>query len=105
MSGRSCARCDTQQIFTVLVLAEGRRQAFELVAVYESLVEGYFLDTGDLQPLAVLDGLHELGGVDQAVVSAGVEPGIAPAEPFYRQLAVLEIALVDVADLELAAPL
>ena len=47
------------------------RQCLEPVAVYESRAEGYFLDAGDLQPLAVLDGLHELGGVEEIAFRKG----------------------------------
>ena len=53
--------------------------------------------------LPVLDGAHELAGLEQAVACAGVEPGEAAAEPLDGKLAALEISAVDVGDLQLAA--
>src|SRR3546814_11089674 len=51
----------------------------------------------------MLDGLHELRGVDEAVVGAGVEPGIAAAEALHLQLPDLEVAAVEIGNLQLAA--
>src|SRR3546814_20017306 len=51
----------------------------------------------------MLDGLHELRGVDEAVVGAGVEPGIAAAEALHLQLPGLEVAAVEIGNLQLAA--
>src|SRR3546814_11286099 len=51
----------------------------------------------------MLDGLHELRGVDEAVVGAGVEPGIAAAEALHLQLPGLEVAAVEIGNLQPAA--
>src|SRR3546814_18347282 len=51
----------------------------------------------------MLDGLHELRGVDEAVVGAGVEPDIAAAEALHLQLPGLELAAVELGNLQLAA--
>ncbi len=45
----------------------------------------------------------KLRRLEQAVVGAGVEPGVAAAHDLDVELAQLEVALVDVGDLELAA--
>ena len=41
---------------------------------------GHFLDARDLESLPLLDDAHEVGGVEQRVVGAGVQPGGAAAE-------------------------
>jgi len=44
------------------------------------LAVGDFLEAGDLQALALLDGLEEAGGLEQRFRRAGVEPGETAAE-------------------------
>ena len=51
----------------------------------------------------MLDGLHVLRGFQQAVVGAGVEPGETATEALDIQVAALEVGIVDVGDLQLAA--
>ena len=74
----------------------------QLVPVDEALEVGDLVQAGDLKPLPVLDRAHEFGGLQQAVVRAGVEPRIAPAHSLDVEVAALEIGLVDVGDLQLA---
>src|SRR3546814_4610954 len=94
---------DVQQVLAVVVLAQRLGEAAELVGGDEALAPGDLLQAGDLQALAMLDGLHELRGVDEAVVGAGVEPGIAAAEALHLQLPGLEVAAVEIGNLQLAA--
>src|SRR3546814_11724454 len=63
---------DVQQVLAVVVLAQRLGEAAELVGGDEALAPGDLLQAGDLQALAMLDGLHELRGVDEDVVGAGV---------------------------------
>ena len=65
-------------------------------------MQGDLLEAGDLQALAVLEGLHEGRGLEQRIGRAGVEPGESAAEPFDVQGVVLEIDAVEVGDLVLA---
>ena len=60
----------------------------------EALAEGDFFDASDLEALAPLDGLDELRRLDQRIVGAGVEPGMAAAQMLDRQFAALEITAV-----------
>ena len=53
---------------------------FDLPRDDEPHVVGDFLDAGDLQPLARLDRLDEVGGLHQRLGRAGIEPGEAAAE-------------------------
>jgi hypothetical protein len=82
------------------LLAHG---AAELILVDPAVEVGDLLRTADLEPLALLDGLDELTGLHQGLVGAGIEPGGAAADAAQVQLAALEIAVVEVGDLQLAA--
>ena len=78
-------------------------EAAELVGVDIAEAVGDLLGAGDLEALAVLDGLDEVGGVEQGVVGAGIEPGEAAAEDLGAEFAAVEVPGVDVGDFELAA--
>src|SRR3546814_2164562 len=94
---------DVQQVLAVVVIAQRLGEAAELVGGDGALAPGDLLQAVDLHALAMLDGLHELRGVDEAVVGAGVEPGIAAAEALHLQLPGLEVAAVENGNLQLAA--
>jgi hypothetical protein len=64
-------------------------------------VIGNLFDAGDLETLAQLDGLDERGGLEERLVSAGVEPREASRERLDAELAAGEVLAVDVGDLEL----
>lgn len=64
---------------------------------------GDLFEAGDLEALAGLDGLDEGRGLQQGVVGAGVEPGVAAAHGLDVELVAREVGLVDVGDLELTA--
>lgn len=53
--------------------------------------------------LPLLDGADEFARLQQAVMRAGIEPGIAARHAFDLELAEREIGVVDVGDLELAS--
>ena len=63
---------ETQQILAIAVLGQRRRQLLDLLGVYPFLAEGYLLGAAHLQTLALLQGGNKAGGVEQAVVGAGV---------------------------------
>ena len=85
-----------------VVVGELARQVLDLRGRDESHPVGDLLDAGDLEPLPGLDGLDVVGGLDQRLGRAGVEPGEPAAEPLDAELAALEIVAVDVGDLQLA---
>ena len=61
------------------------------------------LETSDLEPLSVLDGGDEVGGVQQTVMGAAVEPCDTAAENLNAKPTLLEVHQVQVCDLEFAA--
>src|SRR5882724_12049012 len=92
----SCPRSSTlaenfPQISAVGRLAQPRDVGLELGAIDPIPAIGDLLQAGDLEALAILDDMHELGGLEQRVVGAGVEPGGAAAEDLDLQLAGLEV--------------
>src|SRR5580700_483572 len=94
---------DATQVYTVSAIVEGGGEAFELRGVDVSGAIGDLFGTGDLQSLALLDGLDESGSFEQRVVRAGVEPCHATAHDLGVQLAAIEIEPVEVGDLQLIA--
>lgn len=64
---------------------------------------GDLFEAGDLEALAGLDGLDEGCSLQQGVVRAGIEPGVAAAHGLDVELAAREVGLVDVGDLEFTA--
>jgi hypothetical protein len=92
-----------QQVLAVAVLLQRLRQPLELRVVDEAGAPGDLLGAGDLQALAVFQRGDELAGLQQAVVRAGVQPGVAALHDLHRQLALLQVGLVDGGDLQLAA--
>ncbi len=46
---------------------------------------GDLLDAGDLEALALLDGLDKGRGLQQGLVGTGIQPGVAPAQQFNMQ--------------------
>mgnify|MGYP000172639273 CR=1 FL=1 len=64
---------------------------------------GNLFEAGDLEALAGLDSLDEGCSLQQGVVRAGIEPGVAAAHGLDVELVAREVSLIDVGDLELAA--
>ncbi len=82
----------------------------ELVGALQHLLGGHvaelernFLKAHDLQALAIFDRADEGGGIVEAFVRAGVEPGEAAPKPGDVERTALEIGAIDVGDLKLAA--
>ena len=75
----------------------------QLSEVYPALAPGYLLDAADAEALAVLYRRHEVGGLEQAVAVARVQPGEAAAEELDPQRPLLQVEAVEVGDLVLAA--
>ena len=92
-----------QEVPAVIRLREKLAPRDELIAVDEALDVGDLFEAGDLETLPVLQSAHELRGLQQAVMRAGVEPGVAAAHALHVELAGLEIRLVDGGDLEFSA--
>src|SRR5580698_5213915 len=80
-----------------------RRQGAQAVRGDEAFQVGDLFGTADEQALPMLDRSHELGGLQERVVSAGVEPRIAASELDDLQFFETQIVPVYIADLELTA--
>ncbi len=98
---RRAARADRAGTGRSSCSARGR--GVRIVRADEALAQGDLLDAGDLQPLPLLDGLDEVGGLEQRFVRARVEPGEAAAEELDVQLPRSQVDAVDVGDFQLAA--
>ena len=79
------------QVLGVARLAELRDVGLEAGPVDPALPPGDLLQAGDLEPLAVLDHVDELGGLEQRVVRARVQPGRAAAEELGVEQARVEV--------------
>jgi hypothetical protein len=79
----------------------GERQ--EALAVDIAHVIGDLFDAGDLEALAHLDRAHEFGRFEQGFVGAGVESRAAAAQLLHHQQLALEMDIVEIGDLKLAA--
>ena len=84
-------------------LAVGLRGLLQLGGRDPAVLPGDLLGDGHGQVLGVLDGADELRGLVQALHGAGVQPRVAAAEGDDRQRPLLQVHLVEVGDLELAA--
>ncbi len=87
----------------VTVFRQRLRQGFKLAGINESVTPGDLFRAGDLEALPVFQRGDELAGIQQALVGACIEPGIAALEDLHVQLALLQIGLVDSGDFQLAA--
>src|SRR6188474_537206 len=91
------------QVRAVLALAVTFGQTQELSLVDEVHAVRDLLDARDMRALSLLQDVHELTGLDQALVRAGVEPGHAAAKLFHPRLPAFHVGAVDVGDLQLPA--
>src|SRR5512144_3368023 len=94
---------DGFEVPAVIGVLQGRSDPQQLLGVDEAAAIGDLLDAGDHPALALLDGAHELGGVEDRVRRAGVEPGEAATHALAIELAESEISEIDGGDLKLAA--
>ncbi len=95
--------CNFHQILPILVLQHRLGELAEMVRGDPAVAVGDLFQAGDLEALALLDGLYVDRGVGQGVVGAGVEPGEAAAEGLDPEFAVGQEPLVDARDLQFAA--
>src|SRR6185312_6213105 len=86
----------------IAALGKLLRQSVKLVDADIAQPQRDFLDAGDSQPLPLFEDLHEVAGFYQGFVGPGVKPGETAAEYLDIEVAALEIAPVDVGDLQLA---
>ena len=94
---------EAQQILTVVVLLERLGELVDLLSRDVAHAIGNLFEAGDLEALASLDGLDKRCSLQQGVMCAGVEPGVAAAHGLDVELVAREVGLVDVGDLELTA--
>lgn len=94
---------EAQQILAVVVLLERLGELVDLLSRDVAHAVGNLFEAGDLEALASLDGLDKGCGLQQGVVGAGIEPGVAAAHGLDVELVAREVGLVDVGDLELTA--
>src|SRR4051812_16675282 len=100
---RAAVGGEAHDVLPVRRLPELLAEAVQLLALDVAHPPGDLLDAGDLLALPVLEDLHERRRLQQRVVRAGVEPRHAPAELDQPRRPVLDVPVVEVGDLELAA--
>lgn len=91
---------EAQQILAIVVLLERLGELVDLLSRDVAHAVSDLFEAGDLEALAGLDGLDEGCGLQQRVVRAGIEPGIAAAHGLDVELVAREVGLVDVSNLE-----
>ena len=91
------------QVLTIAVLQQRLRQPLQLRRVDPATPVRDLLRTRHLQSLALLQRRDELPRFHQAVVCAGVEPGVAAAHDLHVELSLLQVRRVHVRDLQLPA--
>ena len=94
---------EAQQILAVVVLSERLGELVDLLSRDVAHAVGNLFEACDFEALASLDGLDKGCGLQQGVVRAGIEPGVAAAHGLDVELMAREVGLVDVGDLELTA--
>src|SRR5690606_12529028 len=92
-----------EQVVAVAGLAQWFCALDKLGVGEESLSPGDLFGGADLVALAGLQRADEVRGVVEGVEGAGVQPGGAAGEDLDLQLALLQVATVEVGDLQLAA--
>src|SRR5216684_384632 len=90
-----------KEILAIRALLQALGFAADVVSGHESEEVGDLLGTGDLQALAQLDLLDEVRGAEERLLGTSIEPGVAAAELFDVQGPLLQIATIEIGDLEL----
>src|SRR5689334_11117054 len=88
------------QIERIIRFSELIDRGAKLPLIDEAHPKGDLFGASDLGTLTTLERTDKLGGLEEAVGSAGIEPGVPSAHELHVQLAVFKIGLVDVGDLE-----
>ena len=91
---------EAQQILAVVVFSERLGELVDLLSRDVAHAVGNLFEAGNLEALSGLDGLDEGCSLQQGVVRAGIEPGVAAAHGLDVELVAREVGLVDVGDLE-----
>src|SRR6476646_8725202 len=99
----NCLFRDRAEVSRVIGFPMLPDQHGKLIGIDESHPVGNLLRAGDLGSLAPFERSHEFGRLQQTVRRTRVEPSISPAHHFDLELTPVEISLVDVGNLELAA--
>ena len=94
---------DGHEVPAVVGLAVAPGALDEPLAAYPAVLVGDLLGDGHRQVLGALDGAHELGGLEERLHGAGIQPRVAAAQGLHGELAGLEVHAVEVGDLVLAA--
>src|SRR5579872_2570278 len=94
---------DLAQIEAIAVLVVFVGDPQQLPPIDKTAAEGDLLGATDLQALAFFYGADELAGLQQGFVRAGIEPGKTAAQQLDRQIAPLEIEIVEGGDFQFAA--
>src|SRR5512141_3157291 len=98
-----CRRLDDlREVLPVPVLQHRLCQRLELLRADPTRAVRNLLRARDLQALALLERRDELARLEQAVVGAGIEPGIATAHDLDAELPLAQIDRIEVRDLEFA---
>src|SRR5882757_5597884 len=99
----SCRARLPDQILAVCGALHRLGETQQLLGIDEAFDEGDLLGAGDFQALTFFDDGNELRCLEQRVVGAGIEPGVATAERPRMKFAALQIPLIDIGDLEFSA--
>ena len=73
-----------EEILAVVVLGHGLGDLNETLLGDPAALVGNLFQTGNLQPLTLLDDLDECRGLREGIVSAGVEPGKTALQCLYE---------------------
>src|SRR5579862_4871411 len=90
-----------EQVPSVPAALHALRQATEVGARDIAHAECDLLDARDLEPLPLLDRLHEVRRLQQGLVRSGVEPRRPASKPLDVQAAGAQIRPVQIGDLQL----
>src|SRR5207244_8331697 len=94
---------DHAQVIAIFVLWQAIYDFREIGLADETHAEGDFFEAGDFEALPVFDRGDVVARLEQRRGRAGIEPGHAAAEQFHVQLAALEVAKIEIGDLQLFA--
>src|ERR1700754_3429108 len=94
---------DVDHVAAVAGVAHALTEGEALLGRDEAHPQRDLLEAGDPHALSLLEGSHELAGVQQRLVRSGVQPGEAATQVDHACAAAIQIGVVHVGDLELPA--
>src|SRR5580704_8706318 len=92
-----------EKIAPVTIIAHGLGKTADIVGTDVTHPKGNLFGTGNLEPLATLEHVHERAGFQQRLVRPGIEPRGAAPKDFDRQPTCRKIAAIEIGDFQLAA--